>query len=370
MIKVGRQLPMMNSEGLIFPFFSYLRRSGFPLGVGDYLVALDILRSGRGLENIDDIYFSCRLLWVKSIDDQITFDNAFQIFVKPRLITQPIHTSNGRNGDSTGTSNGRPEKNSLMDYWNMNDQPKPASNEFHLRSIPLSKKISEEKEACSPKIKETFQLTPRLPLSKRDLASIWRHYRKLKPMGPVIDFDIAVTISDICKNGVFLKAIYKQRRKNQAKLLIIQDIYGSMYPFNLLVNLLIESLNLSGLHDHIFTYYFHNYPNGFLSPNPKLGNWIALEDVLSIYGKDNGILVISDGGAARGSFRKERIMKTEIFINYIKEYTNHYAWLNPVPSERWVSTTAEDISLLVPMFSFTRSGMLDIIKNLLSGQTH
>ncbi len=51
---------------------------------------------------------------------------------------------------------------------------------------------------------------------------------------------------------------------------------------------------------------------------------------------------------------------------WVTIYTYLYAWLNPMPRNRWEKTTAEDIARIVPMFSVNREGLNDAV-NILRG---
>jgi hypothetical protein len=79
------------------------------------------------------------------------------------------------------------------------------------------------------------------------------------------------------------------------------------------------------------------------------------------------VLIVSDAGAARGSFESERVERTQVFLNQLKRSVRRYAWLNPMPNHRWKGTTAEDIARLVPMFEMSRRG-LDAAIDILRGR--
>src|SRR5687767_10194468 len=80
---------MSQSNPLLFDLFLYLRKSGVPLGINDYLLLLSILREGKGLDDLESFKFICRLLWAKSPEDQQLFDEAFALLVEPRLKPRP-----------------------------------------------------------------------------------------------------------------------------------------------------------------------------------------------------------------------------------------------------------------------------------------
>jgi len=50
----------------------------------------------------------------------------------------------------------------------------------------------------------------------------------------------------------------------------------------------------------------------------------------------------------------------------VRGSTLHIAWLNPMPKERWLGTSADVISYLVPMFEINANGFRGAI-NFLQG---
>ena len=61
-----------------------------------------------------------------------------------------------------------------------------------------------------------------------------------------------------------------------------------------------------------------------------------------------------------------RVTDTKTFLQTLSTYTYLYAWLNPMPQNRWLTTTAEDIANMVPMFPLEREGLEDAV-NILRG---
>jgi uncharacterized protein with von Willebrand factor type A (vWA) domain len=80
-------------------------------------------------------------------------------------------------------------------------------------------------------------------------------------------------------------------------------------------------------------------------------------------------LIVSDAGAARGYFDKERVEETQAFIEVIRRYSYKLAWLNPMPQARWKSSTAEELAGLFPMFPLNRDGLYDVVRTLLGYTT-
>jgi len=141
---------------------------------------------------------------------------------------------------------------------------------------------------------------------------------------------------------------------------------GSMVPFDLLVETLVESILRGGLLGGVSLYYFHDCPQDFLFEHPSLTDPLSLEEVLASQAKGNSVLVVSDAGAARGDYYEQRLEDTRAFLKVLNTYSYLYAWLNPMSVPRWITTTAEDIATLVPMFHLDKDGLNDAV-NILRG---
>jgi uncharacterized protein with von Willebrand factor type A (vWA) domain len=98
---------MAELDTSLFQVFQRLCRNGVPLGVSDYLEAIETIRGGMGLEDNDRFKELLHLFWAKSREDQELFDTAFAELVEPHLkiITTPIP----RTPTSTGPPPTTPE---------------------------------------------------------------------------------------------------------------------------------------------------------------------------------------------------------------------------------------------------------------------
>ncbi len=363
---------MSNYDSLLYPVFDYLRRHGVPLGVSEYLLVGKTLREGVGLEDADQLRRLCRLLWAKSQEDQELFDVAFAEFVEPRLQPAvefeppetppdetPSYTPPIREGAEPSPREdefeSEPERETPLE-----EQEEPVT--FH--SVPLGHSSMVQPFVMDQPVK--YHLTPHLPLGRREMAGAWRHLRRLQRTGPAEELDVERTIEHLCQAGFFLGPALRPRRRNQAGLVLLIDQNGSMAPFSLLIEALVESILRGGLLGRVSLFYFHDCPEGVLYKRSGLSSALSLEEILTNQVKNNSVLIISDAGAARGDYDQQRVEDTHTFLKTLDTYTYLYAWLNPMPVVRWTTTTAEDITNLAPMFPLDREGLNDAI-NILRG---
>ena len=417
---------MVEQHSILFPVLEKLRQQGVPLGASDYLLALEALQAGLGLESLEQCKQLCRLLWAKSCEDQELFDLAFaelveapikaasesaqvgidwdkvehfkrlcqllwaksseeqELFqlaftelielqlqaIQPSLVPEPsilpkakspselIQHDEAEEADETQNAEG------LVLPETQLPQQKIA---LHFRLVkPLSAKTKLQEQTDQFEQPHRYQLRPRLPISRRDMAEAWRNLRRPQRIGTPEELDVEGTIKHICRQGFILHPVLRPRRRNQACLVVLVDQQGSMAPFELLIRALRESIERSGLLGKTSFYYFHDCPEGFLYEKPNFTSARPLETVLEERAKSNSVLVVSDAGAANGDYDEMRVRETRGFLKTLRNYTYLYAWLNPMPRDRWQVNSAEDIACMVPMFPIDREGLNDAV-NILRG---
>ncbi len=359
---------MIDQDILLFPVFEKLKHHGVPLGISEYVLAVKMVREGMGLEDIEQFKRVCRLLWAKSREDQELFDVAFADFIEPHL-KPTIKSSVSENLFGGSSSSDSTQRDTGVQPTKDRKQPKKVvpkkhQNQIAARSVPIRR--SPILKSYPVAQKRRYHLSPRLPLGRREMAGAWRYLRQLKRIGPVEELDVEGTINSICRTGFFLHPLLQPRKRNQARVVVLVDQQGSMEPFSMLIETLVESIERGGLLGKVNVYYFHDVLEGFLYKNPGLTGQLVLDEILSTQAKERSVLIVSDAGAARGYYDKRRVDDTRKFLETLNTYTYLYAWLNPMPIERWVSTTAEDIARLIPMFHLDRNGLNDTV-NILRG---
>lgn len=206
------------------------------------------------------------------------------------------------------------------------------------------------------------------PVTQRQMRQSWRYLRRMVRQGPPTEFDVEATVQAVGRQGLLLTPVLRPRRINRAEVLLLVDHDGSMVPFHGLTQRLVETAQQGGSATRADVYYFHNCPVGWLYGDPYQQSRVALEQALQSVTSDYaGMLIVSDGGAARGSWSRPRLELTEKFLDEVAEQMRYIAWLNPVPQDRWPGTTAEAIAARLPMFEFDRAG-LDAAIAVLRGQ--
>jgi len=212
------------------------------------------------------------------------------------------------------------------------------------------------------------------PISRRFMAYAWRHLRHPLPDGPADVLDVEATIAQTERQGFLLAPVYRRRLRNHAHLVLLLDQNGSMAPFHRFTRDLLETARDESTIRLVDAIYFHdlptlhdrNTPPGvYLNPHlTSPGSWDTLEAGCS---PETAALIVSDAGAARGNWDAERFRLTVQFLGWLRRLTMNVAWLNPMPPDRWATTTAEAVANVVPMYQMDTEGIgyaVDVLRSL------
>jgi hypothetical protein len=189
------------------------------------------------------------------------------------------------------------------------------------------------------------------------MKQCWRYLRRPMREGVPIELDVEATVAKMGREGILLAPVLMPPRSNRTDLVLMIDQEGSMVPFHELSRQLVETAERGGRLRQTHVFYFHDYPDEYLYHHPAMLNAQPISEVLDEIGERAVVLVVSDGGAARGNFDQERVESTKVWIEQLQQSVRYSAWLNPMPNEYWRHTTAEEIARLLPMFEMSRQGM-------------
>jgi uncharacterized protein with von Willebrand factor type A (vWA) domain len=347
---------MNNTELPLLELFNRLREHGLPLGIDDYLLILRALQGGFGVESRGALEQLCCTLWTKSDDEIDLFHRLFEQIVLQPIV--PVHKSLSE----TPTASSSHESTELfLPISSASVAAQTMSPNFTVEIDALMQVIS----AVQRKIPVVWELrrphyglsNEYFPVTPRQMKQSWRNLRYLVREGLPEEVDVEATVEKIGRDGVFLGPVLLPLRSNRARLVLLIDQDGSMVPFHALSRQLIETAQRGGRLEETNVYYFHDYPDVYLYRDTARLEALSISDALEANGERSAVLIVSDAGAARGSFDAERVMQTQDFIKQIKQSVRYSAWLNPMPNTRWPRTTAGEIARFVPMFEMNRRGL-------------
>jgi uncharacterized protein with von Willebrand factor type A (vWA) domain len=338
---IPKELPLLD-------LFAALRQAGLPLGVDEYLRLLCAMQRGFGIGDREALRRLCCALWTHSLDEQRLFDYHFQLIFGPSQ-SSPEQLATASRRPATGQSFATHIPSEGLAREQVTQLRNAAQVAWSLA------RVSGSETAPSG---EGMRVGEFFPVTRRQMKQAWRHLRRPIREGPATELDMEETVKQIGRQGILLMPVLRPPRLNRAALLLLIDQNGSMVPFHGLSRQLIETAQRGGRLGQAGAYYFHNCPTEYLYRDVGQQQPELFDAVLErLRGGHVAVLIVSDAGAARGGFNPERVLLTVAILSRLKQHVRHLAWLNPMPHERWCSTTADLIARFVPMFEMSRRGM-------------
>ncbi|MEU8240930.1 hypothetical protein AB0C07_22025 [Actinoplanes missouriensis] len=358
-----------------------LRRRGLPIGVDDCLTLRAALSAGFGIASAREFEALCVSLWAKSVSEQETIRAVLAGADVPRWDDVVPVENSGAAVDALNT-----DKSEMHDAPVQPESP-PAADKPAPRDIPTVHRMTGMSlmPPSTGQFDSGLTVAPQYPLTAREIAQTWRRLRRPVRYGAATEVDVDATIDGYSRTGVFTGPILIPPRRNTARLMLLVDRNGSMTPYGNFVQHLVREIHHAGRLESIATWYFHNLPStradtsllrelpdpfspeldpilariapssaGRLYADPELTEPRTLASVLEVTPPGTVAVIISDGGAARGTLQTARLVGT---IAMIKALRCPVAWINPVPARRWPGTTAEQIARHVPMSELTAEGL-------------
>ncbi|NES17941.1 MAG: hypothetical protein F6K41_03220 [Symploca sp. SIO3E6] len=384
-------VPLLN---VLLSLFKELRKWGLPLGVEEYMLAVQALQAGFGIGDRNSLERLCCTLWTKSeVEARLLKRLLDEVIKRPVEISKSTTTESPQTVPETSqqsqpqTSATEPEKPATS----ATPSPVSATSESSSSEAPLEEPAQTASQTTSPAeiplnidepeqvIQAIRQSEPNslemsyyrqnsvdeyLPVTPRQLKQSWRFLRRRVREGSLEELDVEGTVEKICQQGVLLEPVMMPSYKNRAELVLLVDQGGSMVPFHHLSRQLINKAQHGGNLTKIGVYYFYNYPGKYLYTDPNRLKYQLVTDILEAMDSRTGVLIVSDAGAARGNLNEARVEYTVKFLEQLEQSVRYYAWLNPMPNDSWQDTTAGDIARFVPMFEMSREGLNAAINTL------
>jgi hypothetical protein len=400
--ELGGELPLLE-------LFYRLREAELPLGVAEYELLPRALMAGFGFdedEPAESLKRLCRMLWIKTPDEEVIFEHVFARYLQERLLARPRSESTDRTAGAKAPVKPAEKKEAEAKEGAQprkgferlgGDKEQPESDKD---AADRAKKIRQQRmkqTLATPDLRRadsgTFDEAGRfvstssdlvgrskrerryrfeadyLPITKRQMKQSWRYLRKPVREGPPVEFDVEATVAKVAVEGRLYEPVMVPRRINRAAMVLLVDQEGSMTPFHGFSRRLEETAERGGRLGQTNVYYFNNYPLNVLYSNPQFSESRPLETVLGeLHPTRTAILIFSDAGAARNRYSYERVDMTRAFLKRVYQSVRYVAWLNPMPAARWANTSAAAIAGTVPMFEVSQEGLQNAI-SVLRGRT-
>jgi uncharacterized protein len=380
----------------LYDLFIRLREAGFPLGISDYNLLLEVLLDTDDTSSPYSIKNLCQTLWIKSVSQRLQFEIIFaEVFQEFFESVFPNYKKLNINKEQSQQFKPKPQRNQP------NSTPKDSSNQekdssqndkkegeyffftsaFNSEAVEPSIEDLNKEEDSNKVVKAVRTGIPKewnsfkpsglkdeyFPITAQQMQQEWYSLRHSTREGQRLELDIAATIEETKRRGKFFHPIQKPRSVKSANLVLLIDQRGSMQPFHVLSRLLVETALKAGCLKTSSCYYFNNYPRNVLYGDPQFITESPIEEVMRYFNPNRTVvLIFSDAGAARGNFVERRVLKTWEFLEKLKQHSKAVSWLNPVPQKNWSGTTAEAIlnTKVVQMFVADLCGFRQAIEVL------
>jgi uncharacterized protein with von Willebrand factor type A (vWA) domain len=383
----------MKEQSLHFPLldlFYSLRRQGWILGIDDYLSVLEVIETGIGVGDTEQLKQICTLLWTKTPQEAERLGKICDRLESYSYLFKPPEKPYREAEEEIPPA---PVAQVLEEIHETPPDP-VAQVPYEIPADPVAKvqaevesNLVEERAEIAQSIKvpeSTYSLPlpsvsyrfrrDYFPLTQREMKQCWRFLRRPIREGIPTELDIKGTIAKVSQEGILTTPVLRPQRINRADLMLLVDQKGSMVPFHPLSRQLIETAQRDGKLRQANVHYFQNcseYDESgqsyILFQQPTLFQPVLLKNLFTTVNHRTAALIISDAGSARGWYDGDRVKKTEQFLEQLTKSVRYLAWLNPMPDEYWRGTSAEAISQLIPMFPLSRRGFNNAIA-LLQGR--
>ncbi|AWI81145.1 hypothetical protein CEW87_18315 [Parazoarcus communis] len=362
---------------LLHGLFRELVARGVPVGVRDYLDGVRALRAGFGHGDRQSLRELALALWARDEEERRLINRWFQslppvpppltatveaLVVKGETEAEPEHkTPAGSTLTLPKTEDAAPGHTALATDA-ASAPPEEGAPRVRLAfagpsdsgGLPIPRMDGE------PLLGEDYVLHPHVIINARDLAVLWRRFRRTARTGPRTELDLDATLRERCRRGLIGEPVLRARRRNNVRLLVLADASASMDPWRPFLDTLADSLRL-GRFARAEIRYFSNLPRRQFFRTQQLTAPEASDAVLARHA-GAALLIVSDAGCARGYLNRRRAVQTLDFLDTAARHFSASVWLNPMPRARWAQTTASLIaSSRTPMLPLDADHLLRAI---------
>jgi uncharacterized protein len=321
----------------LWDLFEHLQSQGLSLTIDQY----DLLRQSIRLGYIttwEDVREVCMLLWIKpseSNQQQKIFDEGFAAYQNSRM-------------PKTSTEFSKSEDLTIKQVTNisliMPQLPlRPTyQHEQSDREALGAVQINPNQESISSD-KWKFTLS-NLPISKNAAKQSWEAWQEPQQQLWQQEIDVDQTIAQINPSGWIETIAWHRDLDQKSELIVLVDSGDNMQTYLPAMKDLFHEIE-NGQIRPAQIYRFIGDPQNILShwkyPHKSLVSESVLKNLYSM--QQAIVLVISDAGAAIGSYDDDLVQGILTFLDRWEKCVRQVLWLNPVPIERWVGTPAAEV---------------------------
>ncbi|MEL6187922.1 MAG: VWA domain-containing protein [Myxococcota bacterium] len=384
-------------------FFYGLRQAGLKVGIPEWMGLLEAMQKGA-IRSLDDLYFVGRAMLVKSEAHFDTYDQVFAaIFADGEFPTADLEKVLDWLKDAKKRPQLSPEQLAALEKLDLEtlrkrfeerlDEQKKrhdggsrwvgtgGTSPFgHGGQNPAGVRVGGSGGGRSAiQIAQARQFEAyrwdRI-LETRDLAIALKKLRKLTRRHDQLELDIDKSIDETCKNAGELMLEFTPPRKNEARVLLLMDVGGSMDPYSHLVERLFSAAHGLQHWRRFEAYSFHNCVYEELDPARPHEEAVLTADLIADRPKETFLIFVGDAYMApselidpHGSIYYYHHHKTPglAWLHRLRSQFPRCIWLNPIPERAWHGWTIRMIREIVPMYPLTLKGLTEGVDYLVKG---
>lgn len=392
----------MSGHLLFGEFFYALRKEGLKIGLSEWMALLEAFQLGAIEPSIDDFYHVARAILVK---DESHFDVYDQVFVSVfggnRLPSAAIGQilewlQDPKMREFTEEMLAQLEKLPLEEVRRLFEERLREQQERHdggnrwIGTGGTSPFGNGGQNPAGVRVgggggqRSAIQIATAREFKKyrhdqiidvRAMAVALKQLRRLSRRHADLELDIPETIDSTCKHAGELMIEMRPPRKNEARVLLLMDVGGSMDPYSHLVERLFSAANGLNHWKKFEAFSFHNCPYEKLEPgrDDPDEEGILTADLLIERPKETFLIMVGDAYMAPselldpwGAIHYYHHNKTPgvVWLHRLRRRFPRAVWLNPIPERGWGGWTIKIIREIFPMFPLTLDGIENAVDHL------
>ncbi len=234
----------------------------------------------------------------------------------------------------------------------------------------MAVKIAEERRFRNYRLDQT--------LDKRELNVALKRLRRLDRIGVAEELQLDKTIEKTCKNAGDIELVIEPPKKNQAELLLLMDVGGSMDPYAHLMEALFRAAHAATHFKAFKYYYFHNCIYDKVYTDMEQRKHIPTEELFRKYRNTFHVVLVGDacmspyelfsvGGII--DYNDHNDTPGIEWLHRIRQHYRRSVWLNPEPERVWYHhPTIQGIAKVFRMYPLTIAGLTRAIDDLRRGE--
>jgi uncharacterized protein with von Willebrand factor type A (vWA) domain len=216
-----------------------------------------------------------------------------------------------------------------------------------------------------------------LVIDVRQMQVALRKLRRLTRHGIEEELDLDETIDKTGRNAGDLTLVFRPRRKNQVRMVLMMDSGGSMTPFARLVSRLFTAASKAGHWKSFNAYYFHNCIYETVWTDIRMREETNITEVISSATESSVLVMVGDATMHPGEltekwgsidyWHRNETAGVE-WLRRLKKAFPTAVWLNPMPDRWWNAPSLIMIKNIFSMYPLTLKGLDDAVKVLRTGR--